>query len=85
MNTGMFQVRGADTLNFACYRGSDYFLGFKIFDFAIFGGCRGFVNYFMDMPILAGIFGGMPFSTVMFWGCQFKNVDCLVFLLYKVQ
>ena len=81
--------------DFVCFRGSDFFGGFKILNFAFFfffflffffwGGVEVLSTIFMGLPILAGIFLGMPFSTGISGGCQFKNIDFSVFLLYKVQ
>ena len=36
-------------------QGSDYFLGFKILNFAIVWGCRGFVNFLGGYANLSGI------------------------------
>ena len=78
---------GRGTLTFAYYRGSDYFFGFKILNFAFFrgGGCRGFVNCFYGYANLSRYFWGMPFSTGILFGCKFKNVYFVVFLIYKVH
>ena len=85
------------TLTFACYRSSDYlfifflfyyfffffffFFLFKILNFAIFWGVEVLSTIFMGMSIIAGIFGDVIFHGY-FWGCQFINVDFIVFLLY---
>ena len=40
---------------------------------------------FMGMSFFEGIFGVYHFPQVFYGGCQFINVDFMVFLLYKVQ
>ena len=42
-------------------------------------------NYFYRYASLIRYFLGMSFSTGIFMGCQFINVDFMVFLLYEVQ
>ena len=69
------------TLTFAYYRGSDYLFGFKILNFAIYFGCRGFVNYFYGYANLCRYFFGVfNFQQVFFGGVTLK-----IFIFFGVS
>ena len=56
----------------------------QILNFAIVFGVE-VSNYFYRYANLIRYFLGMSFSTGIFMGCRFINVDFMVFLLYEVQ
>ena len=61
-----------DTLTFARYRGSDYFLGFKILNFVIFGyrGFMGMRRYVLGVSFSTSIFGVSVYKC-WFYGVSF--------------
>ena len=67
------------TLTFACYRGSDYFFGFNILNFAIFG-CRASVNDFYGQ-----VFFGYVIFHFFFFCIILKILIFILVLIYKAQ
>ena len=69
------------TLTFACYKGLGLlFFRFKILNFAFFfGGGVGVVNYFHGYAYLSRYFIWYVIFHGYFLGCQFINVDFMVF------
>ena len=64
--------RGRGYSDFCLLHGLGLFLGFKSLNFAICLGAKVLSTIFMGMPISAGIFGVMSFSTKYLLGVSFK-------------